>query len=118
MKKYLFIVLLVGVCFGQTKEENAGKIIESAGNDIVEYVNDNYRAFYIGLAGSIITDYGLKNPIKTSEGYGGATYTINPATYFGFAIIGYSIFEQFMNLKKLRLAGEKLKKAGKKINEQ
>ena len=51
MKKYLFIVLLVGVCFGQAKEENAGKIIESAGNDIVEYVNDNYRAFYIGLAG-------------------------------------------------------------------
>ena len=39
MKKYLFIILLVGVCFGQTKEENAGKIIESAGNDIVEYVN-------------------------------------------------------------------------------
>ena len=68
-------------------------------------------------AKSIITDYGLKNPIKTSEGYRGATYTINPATYFGFAIIGYSIFEQFMNLKKLRLAGEKLKKAGKKINE-
>ena len=114
MKKYLFIVLLVGVCFGQTKEENAGKIIESAGNDIVEYVNDNYRAFYVGLAGSIITDYGLKNPIKTSEGYGGATYTINPATYFGFAIIGYSIFEQFMNLKKLRLAGEKVKKLVKK----
>ena len=48
MKKYLYILLMVGVCLGQTKEENAGKIIESAGNDIVEYVNDNYRAFYIG----------------------------------------------------------------------
>ena len=62
MKKYLFIILLVGVCFGQTRDE-------SAGNDIVEYVNDNYRAFYIGLAKSVILDYGLKNPIKTSEGY-------------------------------------------------
>tara|TARA_Y100001980_G_C14189224_1_gene57193 strand:- start:47 stop:403 length:357 start_codon:yes stop_codon:yes gene_type:complete len=118
MKKYLFIVLLVGVCFGQAKDENAGKIIESAGNDIVEFVNDNYRAFYIGLAGLVILDYGLKNPIKTSEGYSGSTYTINPATYFGFAIIGYSAFEQFMNLRKLRLAEEKLKKAGKKINKQ
>ena len=35
MKKYLFIVLLIGVCFGQTKDENAGKIIESAGFRIV-----------------------------------------------------------------------------------
>ena len=60
---------MVGVCFGQTRDESAGKIIESAGNDIVEYVNDNYRAFYIGLAKSVILDYGLKNPIKTSEGY-------------------------------------------------
>ena len=59
----------------------------------------------------------LKNPIKTSEGYGGATYTINPATYFGFAIMGYSILGNSEFKKIKRLAGEELKKAGKKINE-
>jgi hypothetical protein len=115
MKKYLFIVLLVGVCFGQNENKNTGEIIESAGDAIVEYVDDNYRAFYLGLAGAVIANYGASNPIKTSEGYRGTTYTTNPAVYAGFTVIVFSIYKQITSFKKLKTAGEKLKTAGQNI---
>ena len=42
MKKYLFIVLLVGVCFGQ----NRSALVDTSVDDVIDILNPHIEKFY------------------------------------------------------------------------
>ena len=116
MKKYLLPMLLISIGFGHenqgkieipSKNQEAGKLIESAGSHLVKYVNTKIKynlLISIGY-GLINWDYEDKSSIKNSVLY----------PNIGLAIVFAGMVGHITNIFKIKRAGEQLQHAGKKL---
>jgi hypothetical protein len=115
MKKYLLPILLISIGFGHENQgkieiasnnQEAGKLIESAGSHLVKYVNSSIRNSLLLIIGNMLLthDYEDEESIYAARGLG-----------FGVAMIFAGTVGQITNIFKIKRAGEQLQHAGKKL---
>ena len=84
---------------------------------MIKYVDSYYINTGIAFLGYLAFDYIIKNPIKTFDSNDDRLdeTTIHPAVFAGSLMIFCSYVAQIFNVRKIKRAGEELKKAGNKL---
>ncbi len=124
MKKYLFFIFLISICLSQETEKHGDENnkeskehLSKSGEHLVEYFNGYWINTGIAFFGFLVYDYGLRNPVETVDTNDDRLdeTTMHPTVFAGGLIMIGAFVKQIFNFRKIKLAGEELKKAGNKL---
>jgi len=111
MKKLLLFIFVLctfsfSLSFGQEESTSDNGASKTAGEDIIEYVDDFRKSYHYQIGGAVLGLYGTSNPYKNK--FGEKKYYL---AYMGFGLQLYGLYIHYTGLDKLKSAGEKIKKA-------
>jgi len=101
----------------EVKNKELKNYLSKSGEYLIEYVDDYLKNIGIAFFGYLVLDYGFKNPVKTVDANDDRNdqFTLHPAVFAGSGMVIFSTVSQIFNIRKIKRAGEELKKAGNKL---
>jgi len=115
MKRLLLPMLLISIGFGHenqgkieipSKNQEAGKLIESAGSHLVKYVNNSLKYNLLIIIGFELATWDYEDESSLNS-------VRNPA--IGLVMVFAGTVGHITNIFKIKRAGEQLQHAGKKL---
>ena len=106
IKTLIILTFSYSLLFGQEESRLDNDASKTAGEDIIEYVDDFRKSYHYQIGGAVLGLYGTSNPYKNK--FGEKKYYL---AYMGFGLQLYGLYIHYTGLDKLKSAGEKIKKA-------
>ena len=106
IKTLIILTFSYSLSFGQEESTLNNDANKTAGEDIIEYVDDFRKSYHYQIGGAFLGFYGTSNPYENK--FGKKKYYL---AYMGFGLQLYGLYIHYTGLDKLKSAGKKIKKA-------